>query len=284
MHGTDMSESLAPQVEEGTSPAGSQNTSRSLRKRRREPSNESDGSPDKSQLRTDAGEEAASSIASSHQDGEVVSVKTVPETGCMVTIYKSVGESVARNGVKVMLHDRDVWAKFHKSTTEMIITKAGRRMFPVIKISVSNLEPETNYIIVMDIVPVADNLYKFHCSEWVVVGKTEPSSLRRPYIHPDSPATGAVWDKQIVSFQKLKITNNHLDQPGRLILNSMHKYQPRIHVVREEDEFPQSSSGSDSISTHIFEETQFMGVTAYYNQQITQLKIDYNPYAKGFRL
>ena len=33
-------------------------------------------------------------------------------------------------------------------------------------------------------------------------------------IHPDSPAPGAVWEKQIISFQKLKITNNHLDQLG----------------------------------------------------------------------
>ena len=87
-------------------------------------------------------------------------------------------------------------------------------MFPVIKISVSNLEPETKYIIAMDIVPVADNRYKFHDSEWVVTGKAEPTSPGRLYIHPDSPAPGAVWEKQIISFQKLKITNNNLDQLG----------------------------------------------------------------------
>ena len=87
-------------------------------------------------------------------------------------------------------------------------------MFPVIKISVANLEPETKYIVAMDIVPVADNRYKFHDSEWVVTGKAEPTSPGRLYIHPDSPALGAVWEKQIVSFQKLKITNNHLDQLG----------------------------------------------------------------------
>ena len=87
-------------------------------------------------------------------------------------------------------------------------------MFPVIKISVANLEPDAKYIIVMDIVPVADNRYKFHDSEWVVTGKAEPSSPGRLYIHPDSPALGSAWDKQIISFQKLKITNNHLDQLG----------------------------------------------------------------------
>ena len=93
-------------------------------------------------------------------------------------------------------------------------------MFPVIKISVANLEPEAKYIITMDIVPVADNRYKFHDSEWVVTGKAEPTSPGRLYIHPDSPAPGSVWEKQIISFQKLKITNNPLDQLGYVRLCS----------------------------------------------------------------
>ena len=51
----------------------------------------------------------------------------------------------------------------------------------------------------------------------------------------------------------------------------MHKYQPRIHIVKTRDEtqlreFQQANS--ESFSTHIFEETQFMGVTAYQNQQV----------------
>ena len=65
-------------------------------------------------------------LSLSLSSAEVVSVKTLPETGCQVTTYKNTGESVARNRVKVILHNRDLWAKFHKSTTEMIITKAGR--------------------------------------------------------------------------------------------------------------------------------------------------------------
>ena len=43
-----------------------------------------------------------------------------------ITLYSNTAESVAPNGIKVTLHGRDLWAKFHKSTTEMIITKAGR--------------------------------------------------------------------------------------------------------------------------------------------------------------
>ena len=57
----------------------------------------------------------------------------------------------------------------------------------------------------------------------------------------------------------------------QLILNSMHKYQPRVHIVKTSDvsqlrEFQHGTS--DSFSTHIFEETQFMALALYENQQV----------------
>ena len=42
-------------------------------------------------------------------------------------------------------------------------------------------------------------------------------------------------------------------------------------------------SFDDSIFTHLVQESEFIGVTAYQNEKITQLKIDHNPFAKGFR-
>ncbi|XP_019853989.1 PREDICTED: T-box transcription factor TBX5-A-like [Amphimedon queenslandica] len=243
---------------------------------------DNEDSPSKSVKRESDVEEDPSLIEGGGEHGQAI--KSYSHAGNRITVYSNTAESLSPSGIKVTLHGRDLWAKFHKSTTEMIITKAGRRMFPVIKMSVSGLEPDTKYIIVMDIVAIDDNRYKFHDSEWVVTGKAEPHLPGRLYIHPDSPATGAVWEKQLISFQKLKITNNHLDQFGFVILNSMHKYQPRIHVVRANDEKSLTlDEGSDSLSTHIFPETQFMAVTAYQNQQVTQLKIEYNPFAKGFR-
>ena len=64
------------------------------------------------------------------------------------------------------------------------------------------------------------------------------------------------------------------------ILNSMHKYQPRFHLVRASDilQLPYST-----FRTYVFNETKFYAVTAYQNEKITQLKIDHNPFAKGFR-
>lgn len=87
-------------------------------------------------------------------------------------------------------------------------------MFPVVKCSVAGLNPTDKYVIAMDFIPVGDNRYAFHDCEWVISGKAEPmeSEKGRLYIHPDSPATGAVWQKQLITFQECKITNHHLDQ------------------------------------------------------------------------
>ena len=60
----------------------------------------------------------------------------------------------------------------------------------------------------------------------------------------------------------------------------MHKYQPRLHIVKAND---LSNIQWNDINTFAFEETVFIAVTAYQNEQITQLKIDNNPFAKGFR-
>ena len=40
---------------------------------------------------------------------------------------------------------------------------------------------------------------------------------------------------------------------------------------------------NNELSTYIFPEMKFIAVTAYQNDKITQLKIDNNPFAKGFR-
>ncbi|XP_076067991.1 T-box transcription factor TBX6-like [Oratosquilla oratoria] len=182
--------------------------------------------------------------------------------------------------IKVRLENENLWNQFNKFATEMIITKLGRRMFPTVKMSVSGLEPNTKYFVLMDIVPADDSRYKFQGKEWVVAGKAEPHMPGRLYIHPDSPASGAQWMRHPISFQKLKLTNNNLDQQGHIILNSMHKYQPRIHVVAAPDLV---SLHWAAFNTFTFTQTQFMAVTAYQNERITQLKIDNNPFAKGFR-
>ncbi|KAG9341684.1 hypothetical protein JZ751_018748 [Albula glossodonta] len=66
----------------------------------------------------------------------------------------------------------------------------------------------------------------------------------------------------------------------------MHKYKPRVHVIVHDPRLDLSqipSLPADGVYSFSFPETQFTTVTAYQNQQITKLKIDRNPFAKGFR-
>ncbi|XP_012679491.1 T-box transcription factor TBX2b isoform X2 [Clupea harengus] len=189
-------------------------------------------------------------------------------------------EEEVEDDPKVTLEAKDLWDQFHKVETEMVITKSGRRMFPPFKVRINGLDKKAKYILLMDIVAADDCRYKFHNSRWMVAGKADPEMPKRMYIHPDSPATGEQWMAKPVAFHKLKLTNNISDKHGFTILNSMHKYQPRFHIVRANDilKLPYST-----FRTYVFPETEFIAVTAYQNDKITQLKIDNNPFAKGFR-
>ncbi|KAK0686702.1 TBX10 factor, partial [Pygoscelis papua] len=125
--------------------------------------------------------------------------------------------------------------------------------------------------------------YAFHSSSWLAAGRADPAAPGRVHFHPDSPAKGAQWMRQIVSFDKLKLTNNLLDDNGHIILNSMHRYQPRFHVVFVDPRRDSERFAHQNFKSFSFPETQFMAVTAYQNHRITQLKIASNPFAKGFR-
>uniref|UniRef100_A0A3Q4BSS5 T-box domain-containing protein n=1 Tax=Mola mola TaxID=94237 RepID=A0A3Q4BSS5_MOLML len=167
---------------------------------------------------------------------------------------------------KVTLEAKDLWDQFHKLGTEMVITKSGRRMFPPFKVRINGLDKKAKYILLMDIVAADDCRYKFHNSRWMVAGKADPEMPKRMYIHPDSPATGEQWMAKPVAFHKLKLTNNISDKHGFTILNSMHKYQPRFHIVRANDilKLPYST-----FRTYVFPETEFVAVTAYQNDKVS---------------
>ncbi|XP_015377903.1 PREDICTED: T-box transcription factor TBX20-like, partial [Diuraphis noxia] len=61
----------------------------------------------------------------------------------------------------------------------------------------------------------------------------------------------------------------------------MHRYQPRIHLVKWRGMV--TDLDAEKYRSFVFPETVFTAVTAYQNQLITKLKIDSNPFAKGFR-
>ncbi|XP_037376924.1 T-box transcription factor T isoform X3 [Talpa occidentalis] len=176
--------------------------------------------------------------------------------------------------LRVGLEESELWLRFKELTNEMIVTKNGRRMFPVLKVSVSGLDPNAMYSFLLDFVAADSHRWKYVNGEWVPGGKPEPQAPSCVYIHPDSPNFGAHWMKAPVSFSKVKLTNK-LNGGGQIMLNSLHKYEPRIHIVRV-------GGPQRMLTSHCFPETQFIAVTAYQNEEITALKIKYNPFAKAF--
>lgn len=173
------------------------------------------------------------------------------------------------------LETKDLWEKFNELGTEMIITKTGRRMFPTLRVSFSGVRPEQRYAVLMDIVPVDNKRYRYayHRSSWLVAGKADPPAPSRLYLHPDSPFTGEQLRKQVVSFEKVKLTNNEMDKHGHLVLNSMHKYQPRIHLVKRQEgnvNAPITDLEQEQYKTFVYPEAIFTAVTAYQNQLVSE--------------
>lgn len=93
-------------------------------------------------------------------------------------------------------------------------------------------------------------------------------------------------------------TNNksskHLIENDHFFLHSFHQYQPRIHIINLgpiNGSVPDDNSESkknilikdQEVITFTFDETKFTAVTHYQNEQVNQLKKNYNPHAKGFK-
>ncbi|XP_073682870.1 MAX dimerization protein MGA a [Garra rufa] len=184
-------------------------------------------------------------------------------------------------GITVTLDNNSMWNEFYRCQTEMILTKQGRRMFPYCRFRLSGMEPFQSYLLAMDIVPVDNYRYKWSGKGWETNGKPEPH-VSRLFVHPESPATGLHWMQYPVSFYRLKLCNN-LDQEDHIILHSMHRYLPRLHIIPADKESENIQVDAPNVITLSFSQTEFFAVTAYQNLSITQLKIDYNPFAKGFR-
>ena len=112
-------------------------------------------------------------------------------------------------------------------------------MFPPFQVRLQGLDPSSKYILMMDFVPVDDKRYRyaFHSSKWLVAGKADSSVPGRVHIHPDSPCTGQQWMKQIVSFDKLKLTNNLMDDNGHVshffheMFSFMNTVNPHLRAI-----------------------------------------------------
>lgn len=186
-------------------------------------------------------------------------------------------------GIKVTLDNNSMWNEFYKCRTEMILTKQGCRMFPYCRFRISGLQPSKKYSLIMDIQPLDNSRYRWTGKNWLVSGEAESPVKSAPFCHPESPSTGQHWMQNPVSFYKLKLTNNIADQEGNAILYPMHRYLPRLHLVQTDKPAKAIKLNGPAVLTFTFPQTEFMAVTGYQNSRFAQLKVDYNPFAKGLK-
>ncbi|CAJ0578614.1 unnamed protein product, partial [Mesorhabditis spiculigera] len=189
--------------------------------------------------------------------------------------------------IRVRLATEDLWQKFSAQNTEMVVTKNGRKMFPKLEYLIDGMEEETFYLLTIKMALVDNFRYKFQSGEWIRSGRADTGFEEKEVLHSDGPMVGAYWMRAPINFENVKITNNPADRnPKHLYLLSMHKFVPVLTIYKmppKEDgiKFGQVDQ-RDQLAIRL-PITEFIAVTAYQNQTITNLKIKHNPFAKGFR-
>ncbi|VEL35347.1 unnamed protein product [Protopolystoma xenopodis] len=187
------------------------------------------------------------------------------------------------------------------------------RIFPSLSLKVTGLCPSELYTFFIDMVLVQPNVFKHNAGQWVVSGQADeypPQQLNCPliYIQEDSPKLGSYWMESGVNFTRVKITNSKTSKSSdnMIYVYSMHQYLPRIHIARKLDPIhPARTCGLESsrfglsgnhaasarpagmglelVGSYVIPGTQFHTVTAYQNPDVIRVKIENNPFAKGFR-
>ncbi|CAF3489690.1 unnamed protein product [Rotaria sp. Silwood1] len=180
-----------------------------------------------------------------------------------------------QENISITLHNQNLWKQFHEITNEMIVTKVGRRMFPIISIIIRGLDPEKMYTIELSFDQIDSHRWRYVSSKWQPGMKPELQIQRLLYQHPDSPNYGRKWMNDIITFPKVKLTNK-IDptRTSQVLLNSLHKYKPKISII--------DILLKKTIYETSFDETEFIAVTAYQNEEVRALKIRHNPFAKAF--
>ncbi|XP_048775603.2 T-box protein 12-like [Ostrea edulis] len=184
------------------------------------------------------------------------------------------------NGSIVLsLMEAKMWHKFLELGTEMIINRSGRRMFPYVEFFLKGVDPAGLYDVMFDIIPASSKSFKFLNNKWIPIGKKDEEFKNHPFKHPDSPRIGSDWMSRKISFEKIKLSNNPdtCTKDGIFTLHTFQKYFVSIYIVKHEED--------DELSVMDFpiRATTFIAVTAYNNRKVTKLKINSNPYSKGFR-
>jgi hypothetical protein len=209
----------------------------------------------------------------------------------------------------VRLDDAGLWAEFstaHGTLNEMIITKHGRCLFPLLKVHISLAsnhdarlhEHPIHYDIGLTMCPVDDFRWRFD-GAWrpqrtalghppqsddvgvYYVARSVPLLDLLQSTSSSTPYPSQAKSKQagspsiLVSFAKVKLSNDgpSNNSPHVLRLMSFRCYEPVV-VLRSHSSHPSF--------LHALPQCRFVAVTHYQSERICALKKSHNPHARGF--
>lgn len=195
--------------------------------------------------------------------------------------------------LKFKLKEDTLWCEFFQVGNEMIITKNGRCLFPLLRFAVElkkeaeeSLLREMFYVsIVMQ--PLDNCRWKFVGGKWRTMGNggelcDEKSDRYLKSVQASgSPMTLRNLVTRELSFAKLKLTNNQskAHEPNHIMLTSFRYYQPNIILQRVTGDMRRAD---EIVGRWPVEKAEFIAVTHYQNPRICDMKKSFNPHAKGF--
>ena len=83
-----------------------------------------------------------------------------------------------------------------------------RRMFPSLQVTLSSLEPSAMYAVLLEFQSTHGHRWRFLNGEWQPGNSAvDAPDQRSVHVHQNSPATGAKWMQENITFTKFKLSN-----------------------------------------------------------------------------
>ena len=105
-----------------------------------------------------------------------------------------------------------------------LISMCFRRMFPLVQVNVSGLNPILHYAVLLEFQLTNHHRWRFLNGEWTAAGSfnsTEPPRPSSIYVHTSSPLTGQEWMRQKIIFSRVKLSNKE-DGLGKVNLKPVY--------------------------------------------------------------
>ncbi|KAF7260398.1 hypothetical protein EG68_02264 [Paragonimus skrjabini miyazakii] len=197
---------------------------------------------------------------------------------CVGSGRSSEAERVSSH-IQLSLREMKIWSELYAHGAEMIATNTGRRIFPPLSVNVTGLCPKDQYAFLLDMVLVQPHVFRHQGGQWSIAGQSDEEKTNT------APGTLNICSMRqyIPRFTLLRIIQNQscYSEAASPSLGAI----PDCGYALQAPSGQCSSTGTriEYIGSYIIPGTQFYTVTAYQNPDVIRIKIDNNPFAKGFR-